>query len=78
MHTVMGGQTYYDNEIVMLENYIQRNDWQVSEERVVKAGTWMLGARFNDDRLWAGVQAGELNTWSIEARAMAYFTEEAA
>jgi len=77
MHAIhQDGRSLYGDEIVLLENFIQRNELTIGK-RVVKAGTWMMGARINDDSIWEDVVEKRLTGWSIGARAMASFEEAA-
>jgi hypothetical protein len=75
-HTLQGGRMLTDGEIVTLENYILPVDCEING-KAHKAGTWMVGSRFNDDELWSQVEEGKMNTWSMGATTAAIPIEEA-
>lgn len=59
----------------IVESWIAKVDqvWEVGVEGVaepvpIQAGTWMMTMRVLDDDLWARVQAGELQGFSIQGR----------
>jgi hypothetical protein len=69
-HVLQGGTACRDGELTMLENYVLPADC-VIEGTSLKAGTWMLAARVNDDALWEKVRAGQIDAWSIGAEVLA-------
>jgi hypothetical protein len=77
-HVLMGGRILGDDEMVMVENYILPLDWEYEESKVLKAGTWMMGARAYGRDAISAVDAGQLNTWSIGADTLACVEEVAA
>lgn len=55
-----------DTGVRILESYIALAEFPI-QDQVVKAGSWLLGARWQDDELWAQVKAGKINAYSIGA-----------
>lgn len=53
-----------NGKILPVQSYLTLDDGYVCG-RFYPAGTWMLGAIFVDDDLWAQVKRGEINGWSI-------------
>lgn len=49
---------------VILESYLAPVDFELAGSRIAK-GTWMMGVRVLDDRLWGMIKAGELTGFSI-------------
>jgi len=77
MHAACGGHPLDADEIRMVENYIQRGTLVVKrgdEDYEVKQGTWLMGAEVRGS-VWTAVEKGDLNIWSISAKAMAAFEE---
>jgi hypothetical protein len=53
----------------VVESYIYRGpDWPQPDGTVVKAGDWLLAARF-DEPTWREVEAGRITGWSPEGTA---------
>ena len=73
-HVLQGGQACNNEEIILLENYTMPADCEVNGT-MVKKGTWMVGAKFCSEDLWAKVESGEIDTWSIGAKSC-YIEEE--
>ena len=48
----------------LLENFVAPTDLRIGD-RVVKAGTWVIGVRVNDDQVWDDVKTGKLTGFSI-------------
>lgn len=74
-HVLQGGRIFGEDEMVMVENYILPLDWEYESGKVLKAGTWMMGARAYGREAIAAVDAGQLNTWSIGADTLACVEE---
>ncbi len=53
-----------DDRITVLQNYIAPVDFEFGDE-TIKKGTWLMGARINDDDLWEDVKNGDYEGWSI-------------
>lgn len=83
-HGLLHGDQRYGGEIfpigsdkvVLLENYvtpipIPENTFGNGSPEI-KAGTWLMGLRINDDELWAQAKSKELNGLSIGGVARAY------
>lgn len=58
------GEPVPEPSIKVLETYLAPVGFEVGEQKV-KAGTWLLAARFQDDALWKSVKDGGLTGWSI-------------
>ena len=65
-HVLQGGEQAEEGAIVMLENFLLPTEVTYGDTTLPE-GTWMLGARINDDDIWEQVKAGEFNAWSIGA-----------
>jgi hypothetical protein len=65
-HVMQGGEQAPEGAIVMLENFLLPTEVTYGDVTLPE-GTWMLGARINDDEIWGRVQSGEFNAWSIGA-----------
>lgn len=48
----------------ILENYIAPCDMKIGDE-TVKKGSWMLGLRIADDKLWSAIKSGQIGAYSI-------------
>jgi hypothetical protein len=55
---------YVNGKVKILENWLTKTD-EVIEGQLIKAGTWMLGVRVNDDQLWDAVKSGKITGFSI-------------
>ena len=55
--------------VKILESYIAPADFEI-EGQEVKKGSWLIGARFENDTLWSDVKAGRLTGWSIGGAAV--------
>jgi len=68
-HSTQDGQLLFGNEITLLENYIMPADATLTamdgSKRKVKAGTWMVAARVNDEDIWQKMKNGEIRSWSV-------------
>ena len=53
------------NKVVIVENYLAPADFKLNG-KVVKKGSWLLGAIIKDRELWEKVKKGELRGWSIK------------
>lgn len=53
-----------NGKIKVVQSYLTLQDMWI-DGRFYPEGTWMLGAIFVDDALWAKVKAGEIRGWSI-------------
>lgn len=51
----------------VIESYILPFDWQINDEYIIPAGSWMMGVKVVDEESWAAVEAGLLNGFSIMA-----------
>jgi DNA adenine methylase len=51
-------------QVKVLENWIARKDEQI-DGQLVKEGTWLMGIRVVDDKLWERVKSGSLTGFSI-------------
>lgn len=60
---------YVTGKIEILESYLAPVD-MVIDGQTVKAGTWLMGLRFVDPKLWAQVKSGELTGLSIGGTAI--------
>ena len=68
-----------DGKIVTLESYIAPQDLRYADtDEVIKAGSWVLIAKINDNDLWAKVKAGQFNGWSVGGTAVRTAVEEEA
>jgi len=74
-HVLQGGRILDDSEMVMVENYLLPLDWEYTPGKVLKAGTWMMGARAYGHDAISAVDSGQLNTWSIGADTLACVEE---
>lgn len=54
----------------IVESYIVRAPFQMGN-RIIKAGTWFLVVKVNDDELWGNVKSGKLTGFSMGGRAEA-------
>ena len=55
----------FDHEIQLVANWIQPNDWELPDGRIVKAGTWCVGKRYLNDDDWEAVKTGKVNGFSL-------------
>jgi len=55
--------------VKILESYLAPIDFEINGE-TVKAGTWILGVRVIDDKVWAAVKSGALTGFSIGGDAL--------
>lgn len=62
-------QAYVTGKIEILESYLAPVD-MVVDGQAIKAGTWLMGLRFVDSKLWAQVKSGELTGLSIGGTAI--------
>lgn len=53
-----------NDKVKILESWIQHEDTTINGD-LIKAGTWMLAVRVQDDELWAKVKVGEITGFSI-------------
>jgi hypothetical protein len=56
------------SEVAICENYLMPCDGTVGDQKL-REGTWMLGAKVLSSSIWADVEGGELNAWSIDGEA---------
>lgn len=49
----------------VVESYILPFDWNIDDEYIIPAGSWMMGVKVQDDTTWALVEAGSLTGFSI-------------
>jgi hypothetical protein len=73
-HEIYGGELLAKGDIVLFDNYTAPCEMTFGDQIVAK-GTWLAGARINKPELKQKIIDGELNTWSIFARAMGRFEE---
>jgi hypothetical protein len=67
-HVLQGGKPCDSEQIVMIENFVQRGDVRIGQEDIPD-GTWMLGSVVKDEEIWSDIIMGRLNAWSIGAYA---------
>jgi len=72
-HVLQGGVSCKAGDIIPLENYIMPVTCTIGKEEIPQ-GSWMLGSGIRDENIWNKILTGELNAYSIGARAMV--TEE--
>lgn len=65
MHKESAGE-----KVDIVECYITRAPMQIGN-KVVKAGTWMIVVKVNDDEIWKKVKSGEWTGFSMGGRARA-------
>lgn len=65
----MHQRTLPTNQARVLESFIAPVD-MVLMGRTIKAGTWVMAGRIEDDGLWKAILAGEITGWSIEGTAL--------
>ncbi len=53
-----------NDKVQLLESYIAPVDMEVNGDRI-KAGSWVMATKYNDDELWAAVKAGGFTGYSI-------------
>lgn len=70
-------QVNVNGKVKILETYIAPQDLTFGSE-VVKKGTWLLGVRVLDDKLWSMVKSGELTGFSIGGSARRVPADETA
>lgn len=58
-----------NDKVKILESFIAPSDFEVNGVPV-KAGTWLMGVRVQDDALWKAVKDGELTGFSIGGSAL--------
>lgn len=51
-------------KVAVIENWIER-EGKVIGENFVKAGTWLMTTKINDDEVWEMIKAGKLNGYSF-------------
>lgn len=63
-----------NGRIVILENYLAPSDFTVADPAgkkvMVKAGTWLQGRGYRDDKIWSMVKRGELTGLSMGGSAI--------
>ncbi len=52
-------------KLVPVESFIAPVDFSYDGSEVVKKGSWVLGAKVLDAKLWADIQAGKYTGWSV-------------
>jgi hypothetical protein len=78
-HVDQGGQPLQGGrDVVMLENWQQYPARDLGAQKV-RAGAWMqtnrVGTTEKGERLWQGIVAGQINSWSIGTLAMGQLEE---
>ena len=58
-----------NDKVKILESFIAPSDFEI-DGVPVKAGTWLMGVRVQDDVLWKAVKAGEITGFSIGGSAL--------
>lgn len=58
------------DRIDIVECYIARAPMTIGKKQI-KAGTWMIVVKVNDDDLWSGVKSGKYTGFSMGGRAKA-------
>jgi hypothetical protein len=58
-----------DTQAVILESYLAPGDFEVGGQKV-REGSWLLGERIIDDRLWKRIKDGDLKAYSIGGNAI--------
>ena len=53
-----------NDRVILLESYIAPVDMTIGGQ-AVKAGSWVMGVRFDDAELWKGVKSGKITGFSI-------------
>jgi uncharacterized protein YdaT len=54
-----------NRDVEVIECWTAKADFQLGEQ-VVKEGSWLIGAHIRDAELWAKVESGEFNGFSIQ------------
>ncbi|MBM4370907.1 MAG: hypothetical protein FJ098_04590 [Deltaproteobacteria bacterium] len=75
-HSVDGGYAVTDDDIVLLENWQERQGWK-TDRGEIKLGDWMQTHKVHNDKIWADIKAGKLTGWSVGMN-MQYRIEEIA
>jgi len=57
-------QVFVNGKIKIIESYIAPTAFTIGDE-LVKAGTWLMAFRVNDDSIWEAIKAGLLDGLSI-------------
>jgi hypothetical protein len=51
-------------KVAIIENWIER-EGRIIGENFVKAGTWLMTTKINDDEVWEMIKSGKLNGYSF-------------
>ena len=62
-------QVFVNGKVQILESYVTINDQKINGQ-VVKAGSWVLGVRVLDDKIWAAVKDGSFTGFSLGGTAV--------
>lgn len=62
---VMHSVPLSESEACVVESYVAAADFKLGDQ-VIRKGTWVLVAKIHDDEIWAAVEDGTLNGWSME------------
>lgn len=60
---------FIDSKVSILESYVAPHSFEI-DGNPVKKGTWLMGVRVHDDKLWKSIQSGELTGFSIGGTAI--------
>lgn len=70
----------FNRDLVIVESYItdqdQEYDLKSGEKCHVPHGSWMMGVKVNDDKIWEGVKNGTFKGFSIGGRARLQYEDE--
>lgn len=53
-----------NKNLKVVESYITKSDTTIGDKKV-KAGTWVMSVKINDDSVWSQVKKGEINGFSM-------------
>ena len=59
---------YINDKIKILESYVAPADITLSDGTVIKDGSWVMGVRVLDNKIWNAVKAGKITGFSIGGR----------
>jgi len=75
-HVDQGGKPLSPEDVVILENWQARAVFSLGGQEIPE-GSWLLSTRVRHPGLWADIESGVINSWSLGLHAMAGFFEEA-
>jgi len=67
--------TPFDVDSAIIENFIAPVDMEIAGE-TVKKGSWVMGVKILDEKVWKAVEEGKFNAYSIEGRGVRTSKEE--